>query len=79
MAGQPAYTGQDQGELAGSWGQSQIDLTALASGGDTIRIRFDFGVDGCTGVEGWYIGNYKVSTNDPRSLSVLRPSRRIKP
>jgi hypothetical protein len=79
LAGEPAYTGQDQGELVGSWGRSQIDLGALAEPGDTIRVRFDFGVDGCTGVEGWYIANLEVSTNDPRSLSVLRPSRRIKP
>jgi len=79
LAGEPAYTGQDQGELVGSWGRSQIDLRALAEPGDTIRVRFDFGVDGCTGVEGWYIANFGVTTNDPRTLSVLRPSRRIKP
>ncbi len=79
LAGEPAYTGQDQGELTGSWGRSQIDLAALAAPGDTVRIRFDFGVDGCTGVEGWYIGDFMVSTNDPRTLSVLRPSRRVKP
>ena len=79
LAGEPAYTGQDQGELLGSWGRSQIDLTALAEPGDTLRIRFDFGVDGCTGVEGWYIDNLEVSTNDPRSLSVHRGGRRVKP
>jgi hypothetical protein len=79
LAGEPAYTGLDQGELTGSWGRSQIDLAALADPGDRIRLRFDFGVDGCTGVEGWYIGNFEVSTNNPRTLSVLRPSRRIKP
>jgi len=79
MAGEPAYTGLDQGELFGSWGQSQIDLGALAEPGDTIRIRFDFGVDGCTGVDGWYLDDIKVLTNDPRTLAVHRPGGRVKP
>ena len=46
----------------GSWGQSQIDLTRLGvEPGDTIRLRFDFGMDGCTGIDGWYVDDVNVS------------------
>jgi hypothetical protein len=79
LAGEPAYTGVDQGELSSTWGQSQIDLGVFVSGGDSVRIRFDFGNDGCTGVEGWYVADFKVLTNEAPELSVLRPSRRISP
>jgi Zn-dependent metalloprotease len=61
LAGQPAFTGTDGGEVHGSWGQSQIDLTKIgAQAGDTIQLRFDFGMDGCTGVDGWYVDDIKV-------------------
>ncbi len=79
LAGEPAYTGVDDGELSSTWGQSQIDLMVFASGGDSVRIRFDFGNDGCTGVEGWYVADFKVLTNEPPELSVHRAGRRISP
>ena len=28
----------------------------LEQRGDTLRLRFDFGIDGCNGVTGWYVG-----------------------
>jgi hypothetical protein len=28
--------------------------------GDTIRLRFDFGRDGCGGIDGWYVDDVKV-------------------
>ncbi|KAA3636227.1 MAG: T9SS C-terminal target domain-containing protein, partial [Bacteroidetes bacterium] len=56
MAGQPAFTGADEGSVSGTWGQSQIDLSQLgASGGDNIRFRWELGTDGCNGWDGWYI------------------------
>jgi len=62
LAGQPAFSGTDGGSLFGSWGQSQIDLAAVGvKPGDTIRLRYDFGMDGCTGNDGWYVDNVKVS------------------
>ena len=79
LAGEPAYTGVDQGELSSTWGQSQIDLGVIADRGDSVRFRFDLGNDGCTGVEGWYVADFKVLTNESPELSVLRPSRRISP
>ena len=55
LAGQEAWTG-----VGGSWGASLIDISPFASGGDTIRIRFDFGKDGCTGRTGWFIDDFIV-------------------
>jgi hypothetical protein len=61
LAGQPGFTGTDGGEVHGSWGQSQIDLTKIGvKAGDTIQLRFDLGMDGCTGVDGWYVDNIKI-------------------
>jgi Zn-dependent metalloprotease len=61
LAGEPAFTGTDGGEVGGTWGQSQVDLSAAgASPGDTVRLRFDFGNDGCTGIDGWYVDDVHV-------------------
>lgn len=61
MAGQPAFTGTDGGEPTGSWGSSVISLSALAKQGDKVRFRFDFGMDGCNGIDGWYVDNVALS------------------
>ena len=58
LAGQAGFSGTDGGQVTGSWGQSQINLAALGvQPGDTIRLRFDFGMDGCAGIDGWYVDN----------------------
>ncbi len=46
----------------GKWGTSVVDLSVFASGGDTIRVRFDFGKNGCIGSDGWYIDDFEVYT-----------------
>ncbi|HET9666790.1 MAG TPA: M4 family metallopeptidase, partial [Desertimonas sp.] len=62
LAGQPAFTGTDGGQVTGSWGQSFVDLSLLGvKPGDTVRLRFDFGMDGCTGIDGWYVDDITVS------------------
>jgi hypothetical protein len=62
LAGQPAFTGTDGGKVVGSWGTSYVDLSMLGvKPGDTIRLRFDFGMDGCTGIDGWYVDDVTVS------------------
>ena len=67
MAGQPAFSGTDGGEVTGTWGQSQIDLTKIGvAPGDTIQLRFDFGNDGCGAIDGWYIQNVAVQVCDLR-------------
>jgi hypothetical protein len=63
MAGESAFTGSDGGSVTGSWGQSQIDLGAYANAGDTIRLRFELGVDGCNGLQGWYVDNVLVCSS----------------
>lgn len=60
LAGQSAYSGSNSGGIAGSWGQSQVNLSGLATAGDTIQLRFDFGVDGCNGNIGWYVDEVEV-------------------
>jgi hypothetical protein len=61
LAGQPAFSGTDGGKLTGSWGQSIIDLAALGvKPGDTIQLRFDSGMDGCNGNDGWYVDDVQV-------------------
>ncbi len=60
LAGQTAFTGTDGGSVGGSWGQSQVDLSALAGGGDDIQLRFEMGLDGCNGVIGWYVDDVRV-------------------
>lgn len=80
LAGQPAYSGTDGGSLGGSWGQSQIDLTRLnVKPGDTIRLRFDFGMDGCTGVDGWYVDNVKVQACSTKKAALNDASVAILP
>lgn len=70
LAGEDAFTGPDQpggnnDDLSSGWGQSHINLLGIAAAGDTIELRFDFGIDECGGGEiaefatidwGWYVG-----------------------
>lgn len=59
----------------GDWGTSVIDLTGIASGGDTIRFRFDFGKDGCVGLIGWYMDDFEVFTCTDCNNNNLSDSR----
>ncbi len=61
MAGQAAFTGSDGGQPTGSWGTSVIDLSAIAKQGDKVKFRFDFGMDGCNGNDGWYVDNVALA------------------
>lgn len=61
LAGQPAFSGTDGGQVFSTWGQSQINLSSLGvKPGDTIRLRYDMGMDGCTGIDGWYVDDVNV-------------------
>lgn len=61
LAGQRGWTGTDGGQVSGSWGQTQVALAkAGVRRGDRVKIRFDFGRDGCNGLTGWYVDNVKV-------------------
>lgn len=54
LAGQPAFT-SDANFSTGEWGQSHINLLGIAEAGDSIRLRFEFGIDECGGAVGWYV------------------------
>jgi len=48
--------GEDGWTGAGwNWGASIIDLRAFGAAGSTLQLRFDFGKDGCTGNNGWFV------------------------
>jgi hypothetical protein len=50
LAGEEAFSGPLL-----SWGQSHINLQGIAKAGDTVQLRFDFGLDECYGDIGWYV------------------------
>ena len=61
LASQRAFTGSDEGALAGSWGRSIINLVRFATPGQKVRLRFEFGADFCGGTNsGWYVDDVKV-------------------
>jgi cysteine-rich repeat protein len=60
LADQLAFTGTDGGAPTGSWIDTRVNLRGIAAAGDTIRLRFDFGVDGCDGEIGWYVDEVEV-------------------
>ena len=72
LAGQPAFTGSDEGAVTGSWGRSHVALAAYATGGDRIRLRFNTGTDGCNGQIGWYVDSVLVYACTPDSRPDVR-------
>ncbi len=61
MANQPVFTGFNEGTVgSGNWGQSQVNLSGLAGAGDTIQLRFEMGLDGCNGIQGWYVDDVQT-------------------
>jgi Zn-dependent metalloprotease len=60
LAGQPAWSGTDGGAVDGTWGRSIVNLAPYAQAGDKIRLRYEFGTDGCGGAFGWYVDDVTV-------------------
>lgn len=60
LAGQRGFTGTDGGAVDGTWGRTIIDLSGIAAPRDKIKLRFDFGTDGCGGAFGWYVDDLQV-------------------
>lgn len=61
LAGEEAFTGSNDGQLTGTWGQSQVDVNHYAKPGDTVQLRFDFGSDGCSGgLYGWFVDDVEA-------------------
>ena len=59
-AGEYAWTGSNLTNGVGSWGTTIVDLSTIAQPGDTIKLKFDFGQDGCGGANGWFVDNIRV-------------------
>ena len=57
-AGEFAWSGADP--EVGAFGTTVVDLSSLVSPGDTFQVRFEFGMDGCGGNQGWYVDNVRV-------------------
>ncbi len=55
LGGSSAFSGR-----GGEWGTSLVHIGAFASGGDSVRIRFDFGKDICAGAIGWYVDDFEL-------------------
>jgi Zn-dependent metalloprotease len=71
LAGQPAWTGNNAGTVkGGSWGRSHLNLGNFARAGDTVRLRWDLGSDGCAGSVGWYLDNVNVFSCTPNVPSL---------
>jgi len=70
LASEDAFTGTDEGTVLGSWGQSQVNLLGLATGGDEVQFRFDFGVDGCAGAIGWFVDDVQLYSCTDEALPV---------
>lgn len=62
LHGEWVWSGADGGELTGSWGESQANLPPdfVVTGGDQLQYRFALGVDGCNGLDGWYVDDVHV-------------------
>ncbi|MBT8135397.1 MAG: M4 family metallopeptidase [Gammaproteobacteria bacterium] len=60
MAGEPAFNGTDEGSLSSGWGQSQVNFSGVAAAGDSVRLRFEVGMDGCNGLLGWFIDDVQL-------------------
>jgi Zn-dependent metalloprotease len=57
-AGQYAWSGADPEVPA--FGTTKVDLSGLVQPGDTFQLRWEFGLDGCGGNQGWYVDNIRV-------------------
>jgi len=60
LAGQRAFSGTSL--VGAGWGISHIDLTRFltTAGLHDYQFRFDFGKDGCSGIDGWYIDDFSL-------------------
>jgi Zn-dependent metalloprotease len=60
LAGQPAFSGSDGGQVTGSWGTSLVDLHSYIAPGESFQLRYAMGTDGCGGREGWYVDDVEA-------------------
>lgn len=68
LAGMDSFSGADEGSVLCTWGTSHILIGPQAA--NTIRFRWQLGVDGCNGWDGWYIDDVEVGGCASLSLPV---------
>ena len=59
-AGERAWTGSNPLTGVGSWGTTIVDLSSFVQPGQSFKLRWEFGLDGCGGADGWYVDNIRV-------------------
>ena len=70
MVEEEVFSGADENSDNSIWGQSVIDLSTLGVvANSSIKLRWEFGSDGCNGNDGWYIDDI-VIYNCSQTLSV---------
>ena len=61
LMGEPAFSGSDIGSFDSVWGQSVINLSSIGvTANSSLKLRWEFGSDGCNGIDGWYIDEIVV-------------------
>ena len=60
MGGEQAFHGADGGTFLSQFGESHVDLTAIANPGDQVELRFEMGTDGCNGLIGWFVDRVRT-------------------
>ena len=61
LMGEAAFSGTDVGSFDSVWGQSVVDLSSIGVvANSSLRLRWEFGSDGCNGVDGWYVDEVVV-------------------
>ncbi|MDB4205313.1 M4 family metallopeptidase [Polaribacter sp.] len=70
MVEEEVFSGADENSDNSIWGQSVIDLSTLGVvANSSIKLRWEFGSDGCNGNDGWYIDDI-VIYNCAQTLSI---------
>jgi hypothetical protein len=70
MVEEEVFSGADENSDNSIWGQSVIDLSTLGIvANSSIKLRWEFGSDGCNGNDGWYIDDI-VIYNCAQTLSI---------
>jgi len=61
LSGEDAFSGTDVGSSDSVWGQSVIDLSSIGvDANSSLKLRWEFGSDGCNGIDGWYLDEIVV-------------------
>jgi len=70
MVEEAVFSGADENSDNSIWGQSVIDLSALGIvANSSLKLRWEFGSDGCNGNDGWYLDDIVIYNCSQSSLA----------